>query len=106
MQCAREGVCLGLVRTIARSEADGIQAVGWVVRRRVGPVCVVEWLQRGCPAQPEGAKGAKDYEGERVANDPLLRAQSCPVGLYKGCGSRERTSPTEPMIISRPPKKK
>jgi hypothetical protein len=58
-------------RTEAGAEAHGVKAICGVISGRVRAVCVVEWLEGCCPAEPVGAKGAKDYKRERVANKEL-----------------------------------
>ena len=57
--------------TKTRPESDGREAISRVIRRRVGAVGIVEGLEGGRPAEPESAKGAEDYEGERIADDEL-----------------------------------
>jgi hypothetical protein len=76
--------------------ACGIAGVGVVA------VGAVRGDQGGGVAEPEGAEGGEDDEGECVAEDPLSRRQ------YPGgeCVGRSRTSPIPPRTINSPPAKK
>jgi hypothetical protein len=76
--------------------ACGIAGVGVVA------VGAVRGDQGGGVAEPEGAEGGEDDEGECVAEDPLSRRQY-PGG---GCVGRSRTSPIPPRTINSPPAKK
>jgi hypothetical protein len=84
-------------------EASRLQAgalgIAWVSVVAVG---AVRGDQRGGVAEPEGAEGGEDDEGECVAEDPLSRRQ------YPGgaCLFVSRTSPRPPRTMSSPPAKK
>lgn len=89
--------------TDADVEASRFQAGAFGIAR-VGVVTVgtVRWDQSGAVAEPEGAEGGKDDEGECVAENPLSRRQ------YTGgwCVVESHTSPIPPRTISSPPAKK
>jgi hypothetical protein len=58
--------------------------------------------QSGGVAEPEGAEGGEDDEGECVAENPLSRCQY----PKDGCVGESRTSPIPPRTINSPPAKK
>jgi hypothetical protein len=61
----------GAWRTKAGAEAHGGETICGVVGGRVRAIGVVEGLEGCCPAEPEGAEGAEDDEGECVADEEL-----------------------------------
>jgi len=67
------GMETGMGLTKTRTEPNRIEPVGGDVGGRIGPVRVVEGLQRGGPAEPEGAEGTEDDEGERVADEEFAQ---------------------------------
>jgi hypothetical protein len=99
-QRRRRGRIFKLTETGAESNSG--EAIGGITRRRVCAVRIVEGLEGSCVAEPEGAEGAEDNEGERVADDELGLLGTRTLRIDH---TARHTSPTDPRIMRRPPKK-
>lgn len=99
-QRRRRGEIFKLTETGAESNCG--KAIGGIIRRRVCAVGIVKGLKGSCVAEPEGAEGAEYNEGERVADDELDLLDSRTLIIDH---TARHTSPTDPMIMRRPPKK-